>query len=48
MTSVQPFDQLKDAAGRNAVQVARGLVGQQQPRTAHQGARQGHSLLLAT
>jgi hypothetical protein len=44
---VQPFDQVKDAAGGDFVQVAGGLVGQQQAGIVHQRASQRHALLLA-
>ncbi len=47
MARVQPFNQLKNPARRRAVQVARGLVGQQQPRAANQRPSQRHALLLA-
>ena len=46
MASVQTFNQIKDAAGRDFIQVACGFVGQQQPGIVDQGASKGHSLLL--
>ena len=47
MARVQPFNELKNAARRRFVQIARGLVGQEHPRIAHQRPRQRHALLLA-
>ena len=47
MRRVQPFNQVEDAAGGSLVQVAGGLVGQQQPGMVDQRAGQCHALLLA-
>src|SRR5712692_10451264 len=43
---VQALQDVHDLDGRAAVQVAGGLVGQQERRLVHQGARDGHALLL--
>src|ERR1035437_3460785 len=47
VTLVQPLDQIKDAVGGVLVQVAGGLVGQEQARIVDQRAGQCHALLLA-
>ena len=44
---MQAFNQVEDAAGGDFVQVAGGLVGQQQPGIVDQRAGQRHALLLA-
>jgi hypothetical protein len=44
---MQPFDQLKDAAGCNFVQVAGWFIRQQQAGIVDQRAGQRHALLFA-
>jgi len=48
VTLVQPFNQFKHAAGGDFVQVAGGLVRQQQAGIANQRPGQRDTLLLAT
>ena len=45
---MEPLDQLHNLGAGARVEVAGGLVGEQDGRVAHQGARNGHALALTS